>query len=73
MVVNDSEDPCAADGSAEPVEDPRRFTVRRVVRPPREEPERREVSRDETELGWGDGPSARGDEWYKRERPPHHG
>lgn len=49
------------------------FAVRRVVRPPREEPTRRVVSRDETDVGWGDGPSVRDDDWYRRERPPHHG
>ena len=32
-----------------------------------------EVSRDETAVGWGDEPSERDDEWYLRERPPHHG
>lgn len=77
MDVNDPEDRRTTGGveeSAEaPAEDRGRFTVRRVVRPPREEPKRREVSVDETDLGWGDGPSARDDDWYKRERPPHHG
>jgi hypothetical protein len=24
------------------------------------------------EVGWGDEPSERDDEWYRRERPPHH-
>ncbi|WP_375480792.1 hypothetical protein [uncultured Jatrophihabitans sp.] len=32
-----------------------------------------DVSRDEQELGWGDEPSRRDDDWYRRERPPHHG
>jgi hypothetical protein len=29
-------------------------------------------SRDEVDVGWGDGPGDRDDEWYRRERPPHH-
>jgi hypothetical protein len=33
----------------------------------------RVVSRDETDVGWGDAPGRRDDEWYLRERPPHHG
>jgi hypothetical protein len=31
-----------------------------------------EVSRDETSEGWGDEQDARDEEWYRRERPPHH-
>jgi hypothetical protein len=31
------------------------------------------VTRDEREVGWGDEPGQRDDEWYLRERPPHHG
>jgi hypothetical protein len=31
-----------------------------------------EVSRDEQDVGWGDEPGERDDEWYRRERPPHH-
>jgi len=31
------------------------------------------VTRDESEVGWGDEPGQRDDEWYLRERPPHHG
>jgi hypothetical protein len=30
-------------------------------------------SRDEQEVGWGDAPAERDDDWYRRERPPHHG
>jgi len=30
------------------------------------------VSRDETAEGWGERPDQRDDEWYQRERPPHH-
>jgi hypothetical protein len=34
-----------------------------------------QVSRDEEDRGWGDRPSSddRDDDWYQRERPPHHG
>jgi hypothetical protein len=38
----------------------------------REEPVLPDVTRDERELGWGDEPGERDDEWYRRERPPHH-
>jgi hypothetical protein len=31
-----------------------------------------EVSRDETDVGWGDEPAERDADWYRRERPPHH-
>jgi hypothetical protein len=27
---------------------------------------------DERELGWGDEPSERSDDWFLSERPPHH-
>jgi hypothetical protein len=30
------------------------------------------VSSDEVDLGWGDEPSGRDEDWYRRERPPHH-
>jgi hypothetical protein len=45
--------------------------------PPRddtEEPVLPQVSSDERDEGWGDEPGAGGrdDEWYRRERPPHH-
>jgi len=39
----------------------------------REEPVLPDVSSDELDVGWGDEPSERDDEWYRRERPPHHG
>jgi hypothetical protein len=34
-----------------------------------------DVSDDDRDLGWGEPPpvSGRDDEWYLRERPPHHG
>lgn len=42
-------------------------------RPPeRDEPVLPDVSRDETDLGWGDEPAQRDDDWYRREKPPHH-
>jgi hypothetical protein len=39
----------------------------------RDEPVLPDVSRDELDVGWGDEPSERDDDWYRRERPPHHG
>jgi hypothetical protein len=38
-----------------------------------EEPVLPDVSSDELDVGWGDEPGERDDEWYRRERPPHHG
>ena len=32
-----------------------------------------EQTRDERDVGWGDEPGERDEEWYRRERPPHHG
>ena len=32
-----------------------------------------DVTQDELAAGWGDEPGERDDEWYRRERPPHHG
>ncbi|MDT4893424.1 MAG: hypothetical protein QOE97_2459 [Pseudonocardiales bacterium] len=34
-----------------------------------------QTSADERDVGWGDDPAAgeRDEEWYLRERPPHHG
>jgi outer membrane biosynthesis protein TonB len=36
--------------------------------------ERSGVSADDTDVGWGERSEAttRGDDWYRRERPPHH-
>jgi hypothetical protein len=31
-----------------------------------------DTTSDERGVGWGDEPSERDDEWYRRERPPHH-
>lgn len=45
-------------------------TARPAQRP---EPVLPDVSSDELDVGWGDEPSERDDEWYRRERPPHHG
>jgi hypothetical protein len=44
----------------------------RRKRPAREEPVLPDVTRDERDVGWGDEPSERDDDWYRRERPPHH-
>jgi len=32
-----------------------------------------DVTSDERDTGWGDEPSHRDDDWYRSERPPHHG
>jgi hypothetical protein len=37
-----------------------------------DEPVLPQVSRDERDEGWGDEPRERDDDWYRRERPPHH-
>jgi hypothetical protein len=39
-----------------------------------DEPSLAQISRDERDEGWGDEPpdTRRDDEWYLRERPPHH-
>jgi hypothetical protein len=47
--------------------EPRRNAVRRADRPVLPD-----VSQDELDVGWGDAPSERDDDWYRRERPPHH-
>jgi hypothetical protein len=39
----------------------------------RDDPVLPDVSSDELDVGWGDEPAERDDEWYRRERPPHHG
>jgi hypothetical protein len=41
---------------------------------PDDEPVLPQTTDDERELGWGDEPGSgrRDDEWYQRERPPHH-
>lgn len=44
----------------------------RAERDPAERPVLPEVSRDDTDVGWGDADSRRDEEWYRRERPPHH-
>ncbi|HET6877660.1 MAG TPA: hypothetical protein VFH38_09040 [Jatrophihabitans sp.] len=56
--------------AADDEQTPRRSARPRVRRP--EEPVLPEISRDETDIGWGDEPSERDDDWYRRERPPHH-
>lgn len=50
---------------------PRR-PARRAARRDDDEPVLPEVSRDETDLGWGDEARTRDADWYRRERPPHH-
>ncbi|HEY2166375.1 MAG TPA: hypothetical protein VGH01_04355 [Jatrophihabitantaceae bacterium] len=30
------------------------------------------AAEDRDEEAWGDGPAGRDDDWYRRERPPHH-
>jgi len=45
---------------------------RRPAGPPRERPTLPDVTQDELDVGWGDEPSRRDDDWYRRERPPHH-
>jgi hypothetical protein len=37
-----------------------------------EKPVLPDVSSDELDVGWGDEPAERDDDWYRRERPPHH-
>lgn len=32
-----------------------------------------EQTRDEADVGWGDEPRERDEDWYRSERPPHHG
>jgi hypothetical protein len=43
-------------------------------RPEDEEPVLPDVTSDEQDRGWGDDPNSgeRDEEWYRRERPPHH-
>jgi len=47
-------------------------TARPVPRPERDEPVLPDVTRDERDVGWGDEPGERSDDWYRGERPPHH-
>jgi hypothetical protein len=54
------------DGAARPV-GPRKPTGRD------DDPVLPDVSRDDQDVGWGDEPGERDDDWYRRERPPHHG
>lgn len=55
----------------EPPEEPARESAR--ARQRAGEPVLPDRPRDETDVGWGDEPAERDDEWYRRERPPHHG
>jgi hypothetical protein len=45
---------------------------RQPHRPPDDEPVLPDVTRDERDEGWGDEAGGRDEEWYRRERPPHH-
>jgi len=44
-------------------------------RPSPEPPTLPNVPDDERDVGWGDDPNSgrRDEDWYRRERPPHHG
>lgn len=59
---------------ADPAVDESADAASRTLQPDRDtdEPVLPSVSRHETELGWGDEPGGRDDDWYRRERPPHH-
>jgi hypothetical protein len=37
-----------------------------------DEPVLPDVTGDESGVGWGDDRGERDDDWYRRERPPHH-
>ena len=37
-----------------------------------DEPVLPDTTSDERDVGWGDEPGERDDDWYRRERPPHH-
>lgn len=54
---------------------PREQPVRRRPNDDDDEPVLPALPRDERDEGWGDEPGAgrRDDDWYRRERPPHHG
>jgi len=54
------------------VEDEVPSAPRRVVRPPRDDDDKRS---DSEKHGWGEDPheGRRDRDWYERERPPHHG
>ena len=60
------------DRPAQDAADRRPRAPRRRVREERDEPVLPTVSRDETDVGWGDEPGERDADWYRRERPPHH-
>jgi hypothetical protein len=56
--------------SAERVRSARTGPAERSVPP--ERPVLPNRSRDEQDIGWGDEPAQRDDDWYRSERPPHH-
>ena len=60
-----------------PMTPPRRQQQRPQPKPkPRrdhdDEPVLPDGTSDERGAGWGDEPGRRDDDWYRRERPPHH-
>jgi hypothetical protein len=54
-------------GAREPSQRPRH-----PPKPTDDEPVLPDVTRDERDEGWGDEARGRDEEWYRRERPPHH-
>ncbi len=59
--------------TAEPTNAAADRTARSARRANEREPVLPVISRDEQDVGWGDEPGERDDDWYRRERPPHHG
>jgi hypothetical protein len=53
---------------------PREPQPARPATPKRDEPVLPDVTEDERDVGWGDDRASGGrdDDWYRRERPPHH-
>jgi len=61
-----------SDEQRKPSEQPPTESPAARPRPARDEPVLPDVTRDERDVGWGDEPGERSDDWYRRERPPHH-
>jgi hypothetical protein len=59
-------------GVAKSQPSPRPRRRRATDDPAAERPVLPAASRDELDIGWGDDESRRDEEWYRRERPPHH-
>jgi len=51
----------------------KRRAADRAQRPADDQPVLPDRTSDERDVGWGDEPAERDDEWFRRERPPHHG